>query len=90
MFGIGFGDREPFDFWSVYKTIVEYYPIGIDRDSSWYNDYKGMKQIEEILITRIHDDKNFQSEWEDYWEAFGKEIGKRIEGTTYGQAPSFS
>jgi hypothetical protein len=91
MFGIGMGDREPFDFWLVYKAIAEYYPIGIDRNNSHlYNEYEGIKRIEKVLIERIHNDKNHQTEWVAYWQRFGVEIGKPIEGTTYGQAPSFS
>lgn len=92
LIGIGFGEeKEKFDFWSVYKSILEYYPIGIDNEYPGpFFEYDGIKKLEDIVVRKVHDDQNFQDEWSNYWEAVSKEIGLPIVGTTYGQAPSFS
>lgn len=92
LIGIGFGDeKEKFDFWSVYKSIIEYYPIGIDNVYPGpFFEYDGIKKLEDIVVKKVHDDKNFQNEWSNYWDTVSEEIGLPIIGTTYGQAPSFS
>lgn len=92
LIGFNFGaGREKFDFWSVYKLIMEYYPIGIDNDYPGpFFEYDGIKKLEDIVVKKVHDDKNYKEEWADYWEKVSEEAGLPIIGTTYGQAPSFS
>lgn len=90
--GISIGrEKEKFDFWSVYKSIIEYYPIGIENDYPCpFFEYQGIKKLEDIVVQKVHDDKNYNEEWASYWEKVSEEVGLPIVGTTYGQAPSFS
>lgn len=89
-FSLG-GEKEKFDFWSAYKSIVKYYPIGIDNEYPGpFFEYSGIEELEEIVIKKVHDDKNFKEEWANYWKKASNELNVPIVGTTYGQAPSFS
>ena len=92
LIGIGLGgEKKRFDFWSVYKSIIEYYPIGIDNEYPGpFFEYDGIKKLEDIVIKKVHDDKNYKGEWANYWEKVSEDTKIKIEGTTYGQAPSFS
>lgn len=79
------------NFWAIYESIKTYYPIGIDNNyPGIFFDYWGLKKLEDIIVTNIHNEKNFRQEWKDYWGTAGQEINLPIIGTTYGQAPSFS
>jgi hypothetical protein len=79
------------NFWSIYESIKNYYPIGIENDyPGIFFDYWGIKNLEEIVAARVHDAKNYQLEWKDYCDELSEEIKLPIVGTTYGQAPSFS
>jgi hypothetical protein len=80
-----------YNFWSIYESIKKYYPLGIDKEyPGIFFDYWGIKKLEDIIVAKVHDDKNFRLEWEECWEKFSDEIKLPIIGTTYGQAPSFS
>ncbi len=76
---------------SIYESIKNYYPIGIDNQyPGIFFDYWGIKKLEEIVVAKVHNDRNFKTEWQNYWENVSKEIQLPIIGTTSGQAPSFS
>ena len=55
-----------------------------------YFSYPGLKELEDIVVDNIHDDSHFVERWDNFTKDTEKEIGKKIIGTTYGQAPSFS
>ncbi len=78
------------DFWPVYQAIQKYYPLGIHRKSSCFDEYPGMKALEEILVKNIHDSEYFQTVWVSFQKKLQQEFGKEVIGTTFGQAPSFS
>jgi hypothetical protein len=84
-------NSEKFDFWKIYDAIKYFYPIGIKKDESkMYFSYPGLKELEDIVVDNIHDNKHFIERWDNFTKGIEKEIGKEIIGTTYGQAPSFS
>lgn len=84
-------NSDKFDFWKIYDAIKYFYPIGIKRDESkMYSSYPGLKELEDILVDNIHDNKHYIERWDNFTKNIEKEIGREIIGTTYGQAPSFS
>lgn len=84
-------NSDAFDFWKIYDAIKRFYPIGIKKDESkMYFSYPGLKELEDIIIDNIHEDKNFVERWDNFTKEIETEIGKEIIRTTYGQAPSFS
>ena len=80
------------DFWDIYESIKKYYPIGLEQREGKgnYYEYKGIKELEKIVVENVHDNKNFKERWSKFTEEIGNELNKEIIGTTYGQAPSFS
>ncbi|WP_225000409.1 hypothetical protein [Cesiribacter sp. SM1] len=88
--GFNFNSQK-YDFWSVYEAIKKYYPIGIEREyPGIFFEYDGIKELENIVVQRIHDETNYHLEWVSFCEVLSEEIKLPIIGTTYGQAPSFS
>jgi hypothetical protein len=84
-------NSDKFDFWKVYDAIKSFYHIGIKKDESkMYFSYPGLKELENIIVDNIHNDKHFVERWDNFTKEIESEIGKEIIGTTYGQAPSFS
>jgi hypothetical protein len=84
-------DFEKYDFWKIYDTIKHFYPIGIKKDdSNMYLSYPGIKDLERILVEKIHDQYSFTNEWEEFTKDIEHQTGKEVIGTTYGQAPCFS
>jgi hypothetical protein len=80
-----------YDFWPIYESLREFYPIGIERSyPGIYFEYPGIKKLEKIVVERVHDNLNFKNEWENFWKGVSEETNLPIIGTTYGQAPSFS
>jgi hypothetical protein len=80
-----------FDFWLIYDSIKRYYPIGVRKDEGkMYFSYPGLKELENIIVENIHENKNYVERWACFTKEIENEIGKEIIGTTYGQAPSFS
>ena len=80
------------DYWAIYQSIKEYYPIGLSKQEGGgiYFKYPGLKKLEEIVVDNIHDQANFEERWVKFTEEIGQELDKEMVGTTYGQAPSFS
>lgn len=84
-------NQEKFDFWEIYQSIIRFYPIGVLKDEgNLYASYTGFKDLEKILVNKIHDTNNFVSTWKSFTNEIEAEIQKEIIGTTYGQAPSYS
>lgn len=84
-------DNEQYNFWQIYESIKVYYPLGIDNEyPGIFYDYWGIKKLEQIIIDKVHDGRNFNNEWTSYWNEVSNEIQLPIIGTTYGQEPSFS
>ncbi len=80
------------DFWEIYDAINKYYPIGLDRKEGKgiYSEYKGIKDLERIVMENIHDKVNFQERWLKFTEQIGITLNKEVIDKTFGQAPSFS
>ena len=84
-------NHEKFDFWEIYKSIIRFYPIGVRKDDSkLYLSYPGIKDLEKIVVDNFQGTSHFISTWENFTKEIEAEIQKEINGTTYGQAPSFS
>jgi hypothetical protein len=80
-----------FNFWPVYDAIKKFYPIGIESEEpDLLSQYHGIKELESIIVDNTHDQNNFHSRWETFEEILTNLTHKRLTGTTYGQAPSFS
>lgn len=80
------------DFWPIYDAIKKYYPIGLKRrEYSIFFDYPGLKDLGDIVADAIHGEDNEQFK---AWQAFENEIASKFnviaDGTTMGQAPSYS
>src|SRR5690606_5680575 len=80
------------DLWEIYEAIKKHYPIGIRKNEGRgiYGSYPGLKEYEKALVINIHDDNNYRTHWVRFTDEIGQEFGKEMQGTTYGQAPSFS
>ena len=84
-------NHNKFEFWKIYDSIKQFYPIGIKKDDSkMFHSYPGLQELEKILEDNIHDQDKFNSKWKDFTSEIERQLGKEIIGTTYGQAPSFS
>lgn len=53
-------------FIDLYETIVKYYPIGIDALDPVYQDYHGIKSLQELKINKLKSNK-FE-EWKSFIE----------------------
>ncbi|MCF2447107.1 hypothetical protein L0657_24345 [Dyadobacter sp. CY345] len=79
-----------FDFWPIYKSIKQYYPLGMSREGSLFFQYSGFDELGKIIMENIHDATDFKQRWSDFENKVGLLADKEVIGTTYGQAPSFS
>lgn len=78
-----------FDFWEIYNCIKHYYPLGIKNDETgFFYSFPGFDEFKKLVYNKI-----VHAEFEK-WQHFEAEVAlntnKRIEGTTYGQAPCYS
>lgn len=82
---------DKFDFWKIYDSIKQYYPIGINKHAeNMFSAYPGLKTLENIIGDNIHNPNHLIERWGSFTTNIEKETGKEIVGTCYGQAPSFS
>jgi hypothetical protein len=82
---------DKYDFFKIYESLKRYYPIGISNEAGeMYFSYSGFKELGNIIVENIHDEKNFYDRWKIFHQEIENEIGKEVKGTTYGQMPSFS
>ncbi len=80
-----------YDLWEVYETIKKYYPIGLEKvENEPYYEYPGIKELEKLVVENLHNEGNYQDRFVKFCDKLELESEKEIEGTTYGQAPSFS
>lgn len=80
-----------YDFWPIYEAIKAYYPIGLERtEHSIYFQYPGIKRLEALVETTLHQKSDLSQTWDAFREQCEKELNVNIAGTTYGQAPSLS
>lgn len=84
-------NSDKFDYWKIYDSIKRFYPIGIPKDESkLYYSYPGIKELDSIVVDKIHNDIYFQKHWANYDRQIENKLQKPVVGTTYAQAPSFS
>ena len=83
-------NHENFDFWSIYNTIVHFYPIGIKNDESkLFFDHPGYKELRKIIEDEIHDHAKYE-QWELFTRQIAKELGKLMMDTTNIMSPALS
>jgi hypothetical protein len=91
LFETMFFNSEKFDFWKIYERIIKFYPLGITRDNTkFYETFPGRKEMIELLVENIHNNRNFHKRWVTFDKEIKKQTLKKIIGTTYGQTPCFS
>ena len=84
-------NTEIFDFWPIYETIKQFYPIGISTSNrNLFDSYPGTADLKKLVIENIHDKINFESRWKKFDELLEAKTKFKPVGTTMGQAPSFS
>ena len=84
-------NSDEFDLWEIYEVIQKYYPIGLQqRNGGIFFQFKGQKELEEILIENIHNTENYRSRWTSFTKEIGKGLKQKMRDTTQGQAPSYS
>lgn len=84
-------NSDKYDFWKIYEAISKFYPIGVNRETgSFFRSYEGMKELEAIIVDNIHNEKHFNERWVSFSQKIEALTKKKITGTTFGQAPSFS
>ena len=84
-------DAEKYDFWNIYDSIKEYYPLGLDReDNEMYFSYPGIAQLNALMQKYLYDQDFFENTWSSFDSIVQSALGKPVIGTTYGRAPSFS
>ncbi len=84
-------NNDVFDFWPIFKTISNYYPIGISLDeNSLYNRFPGSIERVDLIHENIHDNNNFKTKWKTFEKHVKINLKKKVVGATYGLAPSFS
>lgn len=84
-------NNDHYNFWTIYESIKNYYPLGIDNSGPGiFYDYWGIKKLEELVVTKVHDQETYRLEWSEYCDKISGEIKRPIIGTTYGQAPAYS
>ena len=88
-------NHKAFNYWPIYDAIKKYYPIGLPFAFSvdtqdFYRSYPGIVELDRILIDNTHSNKNYRERWVKFEKQLKNEFGKVVEGTTHGQAPSYS
>jgi hypothetical protein len=86
-------DEQVFDFWPIYDSIKRYYPIGIpfnEHSYKFYRSYPGIVELNRLVLDNVHINKNYRERWTKFKKQLKKDFGREVEGTTYGQVPSYS
>lgn len=85
-------DSAQYNFWPIYDCIKQYYPLGIPKNygEGIYVEYKGFTDMEKIIVDNIHDAETYKRNWVSFTKRMSVELGLKVFGTTYGQAPSYS
>jgi len=79
-----------FDFWEIYNCIKRNYPLGIKKDENgFFYSYPGLIELGHLISSKFSDGGEYEK-FADILLEWESNIGKKIEGTTYGQAPSYS
>jgi len=91
-FGFNF---EKYDYWPIYETINQYYPIGLPCGSDaiqWniYTQFKGQKAFGKLIEQNFVDQKVFKGKWETFGRSLGEKLKLAYTGTTYGEVPAYS
>jgi len=64
--------------------------MGIKKEEhSLFYLYPGLKELENVIVAKIHDEKEY-AKWSIFEKEIQNDLRKSVIGTTYGQAPSFS
>jgi hypothetical protein len=79
------------NFWPIYEAIKTYYPIGLRYSyPSLYTEYEGQKKLGALLVDNFHNMENFKARYESFTTKLQEQFGLEVQGTSYGQQPSFS
>ncbi len=75
---------------SIIDVIKKHYPLGLKPSDPGYIEYTGYKELEDIIVENIHDNKKYKKIFVSFTKAVAKSLKKEVIGTTYGIGPSFS
>ncbi|GLU55749.1 hypothetical protein [Dyadobacter frigoris] len=79
-----------FDFWEIYDCIKRNYPLSIKKDETgFFSSYPGLIELGHLLTKKFSEGGEYKK-FTDFLLELESNIGKKIEDTTYGQAPSYS
>jgi hypothetical protein len=82
-----------FDFWPVYETIKQYYPLGLRAQQDLdvlLEGYPGQEQRWQLAADNIINTKNYRSRWSAFQKELQSALKKRIHSDTDIANPCFS
>lgn len=82
-----------FDFWPIYETIKQYYPLGLraQRDNDvLLRGYQGQERLRQLTDDNIVDAKNYRSRWSSFQKELQATLKKRVHSDTSLFNPCFS
>ncbi|WP_303312236.1 hypothetical protein [Hymenobacter sp. BT730] len=86
-------NEQRFNYWPIYDTIKQYYPLGIytnEESRGLYDSYPGSKALQSVIHNNIWNKKNFSQGWSEFEKFLRQYFKRQVIGTTYANAPSFS
>lgn len=84
-------NTETMDFWPMYESIKQFYPLGFKRDDPWkmFYAYPGMYRLGKIKAENINDEGKF-SRWAEFTEEIAAISQKQVIDRTIVDKPCFN
>jgi hypothetical protein len=86
-------NSQRFDFWPVYETIKQYYPLGLrtqkDVDVS-LQGFPGQEKLRQLIADNLENTKNYRSRWSSLQKELQTALKKRVHSDTSPVHPCFS
>lgn len=82
-----------YDFWPVYETIKQYYPLGLraQRDNDvLLQGYRGQERLQQLTADNIVDAKVYRSRWSTFRKELQAALKKRVHSDTSLFEPCFN
>jgi hypothetical protein len=84
-------NEQKYDFWEIYRCILQYYPVGIFRESqSFINSFVGMEEQKKVITDNICDEGVFKDRYMLFLKEMGDEMEKNVIGETSVNYPCYS
>lgn len=88
-------DSQQFDFWPVYDTIKQYYPIGLSTGKAEADDimrqtYPGQELMWQLIADNIINTKNYRSRWSTFQKELQSVLKKRVHADNSLSTPCFN